>query len=301
MDWCIYVTETRMNRLALGTVQFGLPYGVANQTGQVDEATAITMLDLAATAGINTLDTAIAYGSSETTLGRIGVQSLNIITKLPPTKEGEKLEKVWVRGNLQKSLLRLQVSQVHGLLLHRSELLLEPAGLILYEALQELKDEGLVKKIGISAYSPDEVTKVTKHYKLDLIQIPFNLLDQRLLQSGCLDKLKREGIEVHVRSAFLQGLLLMKKQHRPEKFSKWSAIWTQWHDWLDSNEASALRACLSYPLAFPEIDRIVVGVDSVLQLQEIIEAANHPIPLADLPNLVCHDEALINPSHWSQL
>lgn len=290
-----------MNRLALGTVQFGLSYGIANQTGQADEATAMTMLDLAAKAGIDTLDTAIAYGSSETTLGRIGVQSFNIITKLPPTKEGEKLEKAWVIDNLQKSLLRLQVSQVHGLLLHRSELLLEPAGLILYEALQELKDEGLVKKIGISAYNPNEVTKITKHYKIDLIQMPFNLLDQRLLQSGCLDKLKSEGVEVHVRSAFLQGLLLMQKQYRPEKFSKWSAIWTQWHDWLDSNKVSALRACLSYPLAFPEIDRIVVGADSVLQLQEIIEASNHPIPLVDLPNLVCHDEALINPSHWSQL
>lgn len=290
-----------MNRLALGTVQFGLPYGIANQTGQVDEATAIAMLDLAVTAGIDTLDTAIAYGSSETTLGRIGVQSFNIITKLPSLKEGEKLGKVWLKDNLKESLIRLEISQAYGLLLHRSELLLEPAGLIMYEALQELKDEGLVKKVGISAYSPDEVTKITKHYKIDLIQMPFNLLDQRLLQSGCLDKLKSEGVEVHVRSAFLQGLLLMQKNHRPEKFSKWSGIWTQWHDWLDSNEVSALRACLSYPLAFTAIDRVVVGADSVLQLQEIIEAANHPIPLADLPNLACHDEALINPSRWSQL
>lgn len=290
-----------VKRIALGTAQFGLKYGIANKSGQISLDVAKKMLHLAERQNITTLDTAIAYGESEAYLGKIGIQNFKIVTKLPLLEDGEKLGNTWVRNKLNGSLNRLKAVQIYGLLLHDSKLLLEQNGVMLYEELQELKTRGLVKKIGISAYSPDEVTEITKHYEIDLVQIPFNLLDQRLLQSGCLNQLKTKGIEVHVRSTFLQGLLLMQKQDRPDKFSKWSSVWNQWHDWLDSNAVSALRACLSYPLAFPEIDRIVVGTDSVLQLQGIIDTSRDPIPLAELPNLACNDEALINPSRWSQL
>lgn len=287
--------------LALGTVQFGLSYGVANQTGQVDSLVVKSMLDLAVESDIDTLDTAIAYGNSEESLGKLGVQHFNIITKLPPPNDLTKPDKEWVRNHLQASLSRLDVDRVDGLLLHRSESLLEPEGMVLYDVLQTLKAEGLVNKIGISAYSPDEVMAIINQYAIDLVQVPFNLVDRRLVESGCLTKLKTAGVEVHVRSAFLQGLLLMQQTQRPEKFSIWSSLWSQWHNWLELNAVSALRACLSYPLAFPEIDRVVVGADTVQQLQEIIEAANNLISLADLPNLACHDENLINPSRWSKL
>ncbi len=292
-----------MNRLALGTAQFGLSYGVANQTGQVDSLTAKSMLDLALEAGIDTLDTAIAYGNSEESLGRIGVQRYNIVTKLPLPNPNDRIKpnKKWVRDHLKASLNRLNVDQVDGLLLHRPESLLEPEGRVLYEALQSLKAEELINKIGISAYSPDEIMAITDRYAIDLVQAPFNLVDRRLVASGCLTQLKKIGVEVHVRSAFLQGLLLMQQAQRAKRFSTWSTIWLKWHDWLEMNAVTALRACLSYPLAFPEIDRIVVGADTVQQLQEIIEAANNPIQLAELPNLSCDDENLINPSHWSRL
>lgn len=288
-------------KLALGTAQFGLHYGVANQAGQVDSLTANSMLDSAVEAGIDTLDTAIAYGNSEELLGKLGVQHFNIVTKLPPPDDATRPDDSWVRKHLQESLNRLNVNRVDGLLLHRSESLLKPEGIVLYEALRALKAEGLVNRIGISAYSPDEVMAIMDRYAIDLVQVPFNLVDQRLVESGCLAKLKMEGVKIHVRSAFLQGLLLMPPKHRSEKFSTWSHLWSQWHSWLEENSVSALRACLSYPLAFPEIDRVVLGAETVQQLQEIIEAANNPISLSDLPNIACHDENLINPSNWSKL
>lgn len=301
MDWRIIITEIDMNRLALGTVQFGLSYGIANQTGQVDNVTANSMLKLAKQSGVDALDTAVAYGNSEESLGKLGVQDFKVVTKLPPPNAQVKPDKAWVRNHLQASLQRLNVNSVYGLLLHRFESLLEPEGMVLYEALQELKAEGLVNKIGVSVYNPSEVIAITDRYAIDLIQMPFNLIDRRLHNSGCLSKLKDKGVEVHVRSAFLQGLLLMQQAQRPEKFSAWSNTWNKWHDWLDSNPISSLHACLSYPLAFPEIDRVVVGADSVQQLQEIIEASNNPILLTELPDLACNDENLINPSRWSQL
>ena len=108
------------------------------------------------------------------------------------------------------------------------------------------------------------------------------------------------GIEIHTRSAFLQGLLLMPRGSIPEKFSPWSGLWTKWHDWLGRHDVSAVQACLAFPFSFPEIDRVVVGADSVIQLQQMIHALSKP-PKVDLPDLQCKDEKLINPAHWPSL
>lgn len=287
-------------KLALGTVQFGLSYGVANQQGQVslDEARAI--LEHAEAAGLDTLDTAIAYGNSEQRLGEIGITRWQAVSKLPAIPEACPDVAAWVSASVEASLQRLNIRQLHGLLLHRPAQLLGEQGKVLYAALSQLKHSGLVQKIGLSIYEPDELTALCANFSFDMVQVPFNILDRRLIDSGWLTRLAQQSIEVHVRSVFLQGLLLMPLADRPKKFGRWQSLWNRWQQWLAGAKLTPLQACLRYALAQPEIDRVVVGVDSLSQLKEILWAAKGEIP--GVPSdLNCSDTDLINPARWQYL
>ena len=286
-----------MSRLALGTVQFGIPYGISNQQGKVSLDAATEILNYAHIAGISTLDTAIAYGDSENRLGEIGVKDWRIISKLPeiPIATNDVLN--WVRESVNGSLHRLKIPCLYGLLLHRPQQLLSNTGQEIYNALDLLKKEGLVDKIGISIYSPTELEELCNRFSFDLIQAPFNIFDRSLKQSGWLSRLKLGGVEVHVRSIFLQGLLLMNPANRPAYFNRWQPIWIEWEQWLYTNNLTALQACLSFVLSNPDIDRVVVGVDSLSQLQEILAATT--IEVVKPPDkLCCDDPDLINPARW---
>ncbi len=288
-----------MSRLAVGTVQFGLAYGIANRQGQVSRSAAKHIVNLASASGVDTLDTAIAYGESETCLGEVGSTAFKIITKLPEIPDGCNDVDVWVQQQLSCSLTRLNVAKVYGLLVHRSEQLLGTHGQALYSALQRLKEVGRIEKVGVSIYSPVELSALSSRYHFDLVQAPMNLVDRRFAMSGWLHRLEEKGIEVHTRSAFLQGLLLMPKAEIPRKFEPWSYLWNRWHGWLESTEFSAVQACLAYPLSFPGVDRVVVGVDSVSQFEQIV-SAERSVPV-DLPDLSCAAEDLINPARWPSL
>ena len=286
------------NRLALGTAQFGLPYGIANQSGQVSRDEAAAILDHAWAAGLDTLDTAIAYGESEQRLGEMGVVKWQVISKLPAIPESCANVSTWVQESVLGSLGRLRIPRLHGLLLHRPQQLLGPQGDTLYRALVEIKDQGKVEKIGVSIYSPDELEALWPHYQLDLVQAPFNIMDRRLATSGWLARLHQAGIEVHIRSVFLQGLLLMGPQRRPTYFNRWQPLWDQWHRWLTDQALAPLQACLSFAISQPEINRVVVGVDSLKHLQEIVAASN-TIGAITFPNTLENETlALIDPSEW---
>lgn len=288
------------NKLALGTVQFGLAYGIANPYGKVASKEVTKILQCAKSYGLDTLDTAVEYGESETLLGSLGIHSWKVVTKLPVLSNGHSDINKWVQQETLQSMARLGVSQLHGLLLHRPGQLLESFGGELYEALQAVKAQGLVNKIGVSVYGPEELDRLLDRYPVDLVQTPLNILDRRLLESGWAKRLHAAGVEVHTRSTFLQGLLLMPSHQRPAKFSYWSGIWSEWHRWLAETGLSPLQACLRYANGLPDIDRVVVGVDSVVQLDEIINAANGT--LSSLPAFEpLQDKRLINPVSWSQL
>lgn len=287
-------------RLALGTAQFGMHYGVANQDGQVTRSAARAMLNLAKAYSIDTLDTAIAYGESELCLGESGVQGFKVVTKLPAVPDRCTDINSWVKDQVAASLSRLGLEEVYGLLLHHPRQLLETSGSVLYKAIQDLKGAGLVKKMGISIYSPSELDALIPRYRFDLVQAPFNLVDRRLYISGWLRRLKDFEIEIHTRSAFLQGLLLIPRSALPDKFEPWAGLWDKWNEWLLRQNVSAARASLAFPLSFTEIDRVVVGADSVSHLEQIISAANNVVQ-TDLPDLCCNEEDLINPARWTQL
>lgn len=287
-------------KLALGTVQFGLSYGVANISGRVSREVAVAALQCAQQAGIDTLDTAIAYGESELVLGQIGVKDWKVVTKLPAVPDGCPDVIQWMKEQAQGSLKRLGLKRLHGLLLHRPGQLLEEIGPELHAALQSLKDEGLVTKVGVSVYGPEELGALHGQYDFDMVQAPLNILDRSLVDSDWAKRLKDDGVEVHTRSAFLQGLLLMPEEKRPSKFERWTEIWTEWDRWLKETGLSPLQACLRFTNTLDCIDRVVVGVDNVAQLEQIIKAAEGTLP--SLPHFkTLQDDRLINPATWTQL
>ena len=287
-------------KLALGTVQFGLNYGVANTSGRVPVEETGRILRIARAAGIDTLDTAIAYGDSEARLGQAGVESWKVVSKLPGLPDNCAAVDEWVASSVNGSLERLELKKLYGLLLHRSEDLIGPRGAELYAALQRLRESGKVAKVGISIYSPNELGAILPRYAIQLVQAPFNVFDRRLETSGLLDQLKARGIEVHTRSTFLQGLLLLMPDERPEKFRAWDALWSRWHTWLEDNALTPLEGALGFACRNPAVDRVLVGVDSARHLHDIIEVVDRPIPSIPVA-ISTGDEALLNPSRWNAL
>lgn len=286
-------------KLALGTAQFGLDYGVANKQGRVSLDEVRSILAVAKSAGIRTLDTAAAYGNSEATLGMAGIDRFEVITKIPPFPS-DALSDIggWIRKTVTESLSGLNIESLTGLLLHRPLELLSEVGDETYQTLTALKKQGIVEKIGISIYQPQDLDALIPRFDFDIIQAPLNILDRRLISSGWLQKLKHNGVEVHTRSAFLQGLLLMKPEERPAYFSSWTQLLNRLDQWWESQGLTAAQACLGFLYQLEDIDRIIVGTDSAQQLQQIINI-DLQVELAVPSYLESDDEALINPARWT--
>ncbi len=287
-----------MSKLSLGTVQFGLSYGIANQTGKIKSVEAKKILQLAKNSNIDLIDTAIAYGDSEKVIGDIGIKDFKFVSKLPALPKDCVDINSWVEKNVKLSLKRLGIPSLYGLLVHRSESLLGNSGNKLINALKTIKLNGLVKKIGISIYDPSECEQVMNLARIDIVQAPLNIVDRRLAVSGWLSRLHSEEIEIHTRSVFLQGLLLMPRNKIPKIFDRWFKAWDQWSLELEKNNLSAVEACLLYPLSLPEIDRVIIGVDNVNQLNDIINKSKSQQSQMDWSFMISNDQALINPTNW---
>lgn len=284
-------------KLALGTAQFGLSYGVANSRGQVSEREVREILITAAKAGLHVLDTAIAYGNSEVCLGSVGVNDWNIVTKLPALPHDVSNVEQWVQQQILASLERLKVSTLEGVLLHRPADLLGDYRQPYLAALQSLKDMHLAKRIGVSIYSPVELDALWPIFQPDIVQTPLNVLDRRLIRSGWMQRLHDAGVHIHTRSAFLQGLLLMPASHRPRYFDRWNHLFCQWVEWCSTNNYSPSEAALAYALNQQCVEQVIVGVDSVGQLEELLAITQKQVcePPQDL---FTEDVDLLNPSHW---
>ena len=288
-------------QLALGTVQFGLDYGVANTTGKVGNAMMMSILQKAWAEGIDTLDTAISYGESEKNLGMANIKDWRIVTKLPKIPADCADINTWISNQVQKSLLRLKVKRISALLLHRPDQLLESNGVEIWKALQDLKQKNIVEKIGVSVYECNQLDALWDSFQPDIIQMPYNLLDQRFMISGWMKKMNDVGVEIHVRSIFLQGLLLMSKSDRPEKFNYWNEIWEVLDAWLLECDITAVEAAIGFAMNNPYIDKIVIGVDNIQQLKEILSITLKGKAVRPPKSLNTSDVRLINPAQWYKL
>lgn len=285
------------HKLALGTAQFGLKYGLANMADKVPSDMVAQLLKIASACDITMLDTAIAYGDSEQVLGRYNLTKFEVVSKLPAVPSDCSNVEEWVLEQTIASLKRLKTDKLHDLLLHKPAQLLGTNGEKIYKSILKLKEQGMVDQIGVSVYGPDELSELIKRFDFDVIQAPMNIFDRRMENTGMLKQLKKAGVAIHIRSAFLQGLLLMSNDKIPVYFAPWAPLIKQYHQWLNQQGISPLQACLSYLNQHSDIDKIVVGVDDIWQLKQIIAAINTPsIGIPDFLQSV--DEGLINPSRW---
>lgn len=294
------------DRLGLGTAQFGGDYGITNRAGKVSEEEAARILAFAAEAGIATIDTARLYAESESIIGRAAPAgaTFSIVTKTRKFGGAANFgaASAGLQSDFADSLAALKRSAVQGLLLHDAGDLTGPMGDELWSALEELKRSGQVSKIGVSVYEPEEVDQILDRYPIDIIQLPFNALDQRLVSGGQLQHLAKAGVEIHARSIFLQGLLLASVDEIPAEFRPLRPAIEKLDTTFSGIGVNRLEGLLAVILSRSEIDRFVVGVTSVVELQAIVAAARRASVVdVALPAIDPIDPVFLNPSRWSEL
>jgi aryl-alcohol dehydrogenase-like predicted oxidoreductase len=291
-----------MSKIALGAVQFGIDYGINSENGQVQPEEVRSILNYAHSQNIDLLDTAPAYGNSEKVLGVANVQNFKVVTKTRHFNNAEisNSDIDLLKKDFSCSLTDLRQKSFYGVLVHNADDLLKPGSQKLFDQLENLKKAEKIKKIGVSVYDHKQLQSILENFDIDIVQLPFNILDKRLIDSGMLTILQNRGIEVHARSVFLQGLLLMTEQSRPGKFKRWGALWKVWHEWLNDNQITALEATIRYAISIPEISKVLVGVDTVDQLKEIVMASPGILPDTP-PEMFTNDADLLNPSNWGGL
>jgi aryl-alcohol dehydrogenase-like predicted oxidoreductase len=294
--------ESARMRLGLGTAQFGLDYGIANKRGKavLDEVRDIIVA--AGENGLRVIDTAPAYGDSEAVLG----QSLprrhefRIVTKTPifGTAAISPADADRLRQTFEASLSRLDQKAVYGLLGHHADDLLAPGGERLMEAMTAIKKSGRVHKVGVSVYTSGQIDAILARYDIDLIQLPVNLFDQRLVRDGHLRKLKTRGIEIHARSVYLQGLLLLAPEDIPEPLATARPYIARLREDARREGQSLPEAALGFIKSIAEIDCAIIGVDSRGQLLENLKAFAVGTSL-DFARYAVADEQILNPSLWN--
>ena len=284
-------------KIALGTAQFGSNYGIANKSGKINYKEAKKILKLAKKNKINTIDTAINYLDSEKILGKIGVRKFNIVTKLPAIPKKNKNIEKWIRSKIHKSLKRLKIKRIYALLLHNPEDILRKDSNKILDILVRIKKENLIKKIGLSIYDFNHLNHIKDIANIDIVQCPLNILDRRLIKYRWLNKLYKKKIEIHVRSIFLQGLLLLNINNIPKRFIKWNYIFKKLNNWQKKNEINRYELCINYIMKFKKISKIIVGVDNFIQAKKLFEYIKKK-PKFNFPNIQSSNNNLINPSKW---
>lgn len=291
-------------KLALGTVQFGLRYGVANTTGQPAEAEVADILQHAAGAGVEVLDTACLYGDSEAVLGRClpAGHHFKIVTKTPKFAgiDGATAA-TGLKAAFAESCQRLRLPRLYGLLAHDANDLVGSEGNAIWQAMQELQAEKHVLRIGASVYNGSQIDALLQRYPIDLVQLPLSVLDQRLIQSGHLDRLAERNIEVHVRSAFLQGALLMPPDHLPAHLAGLRPCLEQISARAVDLGITPLEAALRFVSGLKQVAAVVCGVDSVAQFDQLAAALEQPevaLSAEDAAACACRDTLLLDPSQW---
>lgn len=298
-----------LSKLALGTVQFGMDYGISNQRGKIPKEEVFRILDLAAEKGINLLDSAYAYGESEQVIGEYSAicgKKFKIVSKLPGTNTlglteksspGENLEKI--KEDLDHSLKRLNHPKLYAYLIYDFKAFLARPEVL--EDLKKIKKMGLTEKIGFSLYHPRELEYLLdNNFEFDLVQIPYNIFDQRF---ACLfPRLKEKGIEIHVRSVFLQGLIFKNPDKLEEYFLPLKEKLKSLNSISQRLNTLISALCLNFALLNEDFDKVIIGVESYQNFQENILAAKSNFKVrsvySQLLTMREDDEKIILPTNW---
>lgn len=280
-------------KLAIGTVQFGLQYGVSNTTGIPNDNQLTEIFEIANKNNITILDTAMAYGNAESRISFVA-KKFNIVTKFNNVKTREEL------GNaLSNSLNNLQLDSVYGYMAHNFQLLNENPDF--WTVLQEEKEKGRVKKIGYSLYEPSQLEQLLeKEMVPDLVQLPYSIFDRKF--ENYFKLLKEMNTEIHIRSAFLQGLYFMNPPALPEKLKPLSGALTELKLFCETSGKAVADIALNFVYSNPFIDKVVIGVVNAEQLQENSNSvlswnANEDF-FDSIKNIAIKEKELLNPANW---
>ena len=290
-------------KLGLGTAQFGLAYGISGPGARVSLSEVKAILELARKRGVSMLDTAPAYGDSETVLGEClaGRGGFEIVTKTIAAG-GDRItdeDAARVDAAFAASLAHLRTKSVDAVLAHRADDLLAPGGDKIYGLLARWRAEGRTRKIGVSVYTREQIDALFERHAYDIVQLPVSVFDQRLVADGTLDFLKRAGVEIHARSVLLQGLAIMEPSSIPRGLLPARPLVEQFRHTLSQWGLSPLAGALRYVAGLAAIDRVVVGVHSVAQLEECLGAMEASAAQHDYSAFACANEAIIDPRQWS--
>ncbi len=273
------------NRLALGTVQFGLNYGISNSIGKPSIHGIEEILNLAHQSNIDLLDTANAYGVAEQVIGKIHGERFDIVTKFLPESQNGLFE-----NQFQGSLEKLKVESICGLLAHRPMDVVDNPEI--WNKMQELKENQKVKKIGFSFDRPEEYDAVVKKsFRPDLVQVPYNYFDDRFFD--IINELKDNGCEIHVRSAYLQGLFFTNTSKLPLFFDDVKGVITNLQNIHHELLPSAL---LKFVLDNDSVDKVVIGIQNKQQLQNTLESLTRAPILEKLTKKI--NSKILQPSLW---
>ena len=285
--------------IILGSAQFGLNYGISNKNGKVELIEIEKILETAKLSGIDTIDTAMVYGDSEKKLGSIGVNKWKIISKIPSNDITDKFEfDNFLEKNVEKTLKNLKLDSIHCLLVHDTSKLIEINQIFAIESIQRLKDRKLIKHFGFSISSEDELDFILKAHQPDIIQLPTNIFDRRFLKDKYIHKIKKKKIDIHSRSIFLQGLLLLKNKKIPKYFDQWIKHFNELENFTYNNKISKLQACIYFINKCKEVNNVVIGVEKNFQLIEILKELNTDKDY-DFPQFDIIDDKILNPSNWN--
>jgi aryl-alcohol dehydrogenase-like predicted oxidoreductase len=283
-------------KVILGSANFDQKYGIRKNSIKKNDIK--KLLNIAVKNKIKLIDTSPSYNESEKIIGKLNnkrFQVISKIAKLPKNTKKSEIKKKMTK-NVLISLKKLKIKRFECLLLHNAESLLGKNGQEIYLSLKDIKKSGLTKKIGLSIYNYTKLNKIINKYKIDLIQAPLNIFDQRLITTGWLKKLKQKKIEVHARSIFLQGTLLLKKNEIPKKLKKFNKEWSYWDSWIKKNKLNRLHTCVQFVLNQSRLNGIVLACDNISQFKEIlkIKKKNFLTPQFNIKNI-----KLIDPRKWN--
>lgn len=282
--------------LGLGSAQFGCDYGISNTRGRVTEEEVRQILSYAAQCGLKSIDVAPYEGDVERTLGRCWPFPSPFRPQIRTVRAENGLD--WVESRLKRSVDHMGLARVGVGMVDDATDLTGPQGDALWARMEKLKSDGLFARTGIAARYEDSPVALAKRFKPDLIQLPASILDQRLVREGALKELADMGIEVQVRSVFLQGLLFTPREALPANLAAIGPQLSRIRRHLMETGTDPLHAALSYALHLDGVSSVIVGVTSAAELRAVIAASERPHP--DLPwqAFALEDPVALDPSLW---
>ncbi len=288
------------SKIILGTVQFGLNYGINNTKGKPDKAEIKKILDTAHTNGINILDTAEAYGDSQEAIGEYHSQSKNrfeVITKYSSSRADLPDN---ISNRVEHDLKLLNVTSLYAYMFHSFNDLIAHFEKFKTELLK-LKQQGKIKKIGVSIYTNQEAEQVVSYKDVDLVQLPFNLLDNNFQREAVIKKLRDRGVEIHTRSVFLQGLFFMKEENIPAKLASLKPYLENIKQNASQYNCTVNDLALNYALYQKQIDKILIGVDTTEQLLANIASSKKELNGSnkEIDAIQVKETELLNPANWN--